>query len=82
MGIPVRCLKCNTVIESKHLHDFVWCPCKNIFVDGGDHYLKFGGDALADNTAEIFHGGLWKSVLDYMNSFQEDVSEDTKECKK
>jgi len=46
----VRCLKCNTVIESKHRHDFVWCECKAIFTDGGIDYIKRGGDleAMAD----------------------------------
>ena len=40
----VRCLKCNTVIESKHVHDFKWCPCKSIFTDGGRDYIRRGGD--------------------------------------
>ena len=38
-----RCLKCNDVIESKHRHNFVWCSCETIFVDGGLDYLKRGG---------------------------------------
>lgn len=37
-----RCKKCNTVIESKHRHDFVSCKCKAIFVDGGKDYLRRG----------------------------------------
>lgn len=36
----VKCLKCNTVIESKHRHDFVSCPCGNISVDGGLEYQR------------------------------------------
>lgn len=36
----VKCNKCNTVIESKHVHDFKWCPCRSIAVDGGREYLK------------------------------------------
>jgi len=43
----VRCLKCNTVIESKHVHDFVWCECKAIFTDGGSDYIRRGGDLEA-----------------------------------
>jgi len=38
-----RCLLCNDVIESKHRHDFVWCSCESIFVDGGKAYLRRGG---------------------------------------
>lgn len=35
-----KCLKCNTVIESKYRHDFVTCPCGNISVDGGLEYQR------------------------------------------
>ncbi len=34
------CLECNTEIESRHVHDFVTCPCGSISVDGGKEYLK------------------------------------------
>lgn len=37
-----RCLKCNTVVESKHRHDFVRCPCGNLLVDGGLDYARRG----------------------------------------
>jgi Zn finger protein HypA/HybF involved in hydrogenase expression len=42
----VKCLKCNDTIESTHVHDFKWCKCKSIAVDGGHAYLKrvFGED--------------------------------------
>ncbi len=36
----VRCLFCNTVIESVHRHDFKWCACEAVAVDGGCEYLK------------------------------------------
>lgn len=39
-----RCKKCNTFIESKHVHDFVSCDCGSIFVDGGTDYIRRGGD--------------------------------------
>jgi hypothetical protein len=38
-----RCRKCNSIIESKHRHDFVWCKCQSIAVDGGKDYLKRTG---------------------------------------
>lgn len=43
----VRCTKCNTVIESKSVHDFVWCACHAIFTDGGTEYIRRGGDLEA-----------------------------------
>lgn len=35
-----KCLICNEVIESKHVHDYQTCKCGNLSVDGGLHYLK------------------------------------------
>lgn len=36
----VKCKKCGDVIESNYTHDFKWCSCKTIAVDGGKSYLK------------------------------------------
>jgi hypothetical protein len=38
-----QCVKCDDVIESKHVHDFVSCKCGAIFIDGGHEYLRAGG---------------------------------------
>ena len=35
-----RCVHCGDVIESTHVHDFKWCSCNTIAVDGGHYYLK------------------------------------------
>jgi len=35
-----KCLLCNTVIESKYRHDFVYCRCGACAVDGGLSYLR------------------------------------------
>ena len=51
----VKCLVCNTILESKHRHDFVMCPCPNqTFIDGGLSYNKVGGKdlSLIDNLCE------------------------------
>jgi len=40
----IRCLRCNTEIESKHRHDFKYCPCGAAAVDGGLDYLKRCGN--------------------------------------
>jgi hypothetical protein len=36
----VKCLKCGEVIESKSGHDFKYCSCGNVAVDGGHNYLR------------------------------------------
>ena len=51
----VKCLLCNTILESKHRHDFVTCGCKNqTFTDGGLSYNRVGGKdlSLIDNLCE------------------------------
>lgn len=53
MGSKIRCLKCGDIIESKHVHDFKFCSCGNIFIDGGDEYTRYGGKALDDGSAEF-----------------------------
>lgn len=43
MGIlhnRIKCLKCLDIIESVHRHDFKWCKCKSVAVDGGKDYLR------------------------------------------
>lgn len=38
-----KCKKCDDVITSYHVHDFVKCKCGAIAVDGGTEYLKRTG---------------------------------------
>ena len=40
----IQCKKCNDIIESKNVHDFKWCNCKSIAVDGGLEYLRRVGN--------------------------------------
>ena len=35
-----QCKLCGDVIESTHRHDFKWCKCGEIAVDGGKSYIK------------------------------------------
>lgn len=51
----VKCLVCNTVLDSKHQHHFVECGCKNqSFVDGGLMYTRVGAVdlGLVENLCE------------------------------
>lgn len=36
----IRCKKCGDVIESIQRHDFKYCSCKSVAVDGGKDYLR------------------------------------------
>ena len=51
--MKIKCLICNQVIKSNDVHDFKWCACENIFIDGGDEYLRYGGNGVVDGTFEM-----------------------------
>ena len=37
----VRCKKCNDIIESVDTHDFKYCGCGSIAIDGGIEYQRY-----------------------------------------
>jgi hypothetical protein len=40
----LQCGLCKDIIESVHVHDFKWCQCGAVAVDGGTDYLRRVGD--------------------------------------
>lgn len=42
----IKCKKCGDVIESKYTHDFKYCKCGAVCVDGGHEYLRRGGESM------------------------------------
>lgn len=42
-----KCLRCNDILISHHRHDYVQCSCGAIFIDGGNDYMRYGGDMKA-----------------------------------
>jgi len=36
----IQCRKCNDIIVSEHGHDFKFCSCGAVAVDGGKNYLR------------------------------------------
>lgn len=36
----IKCKKCGDIIESAHRHDFKFCKCGAVAVDGGKDYLR------------------------------------------
>jgi len=51
-----QCKKCGDIIESRHVHDFKWCKCGAIAVDGGNEYIRRVGelDQIID-LSESYH---------------------------
>lgn len=51
----VKCLACGDTIRSRNRHDFVWCSCGNIAVDGGSWYMKrVGGVKGYEELSEAY----------------------------
>jgi uncharacterized protein (DUF433 family) len=50
----VRCRRCGDEIVSRHRHDFRWCSCGAVAVDGGTAYLKRVGEpGLVEDTSIV-----------------------------
>ena len=52
MSNKLKCLKCGNEIQSLYRHDFKWCSCGNLFIDGGNDYCRCGGQGIEDGTYE------------------------------
>ncbi|MGM9879140.1 MAG: hypothetical protein ACI31R_03865 [Bacilli bacterium] len=49
----IKCKKCNDIIESTYVHDFKWCSCGAVAVDGGHEYLRRLGNE--EDFEELSH---------------------------
>lgn len=66
-GAKVKCLDCDAVIQSAHIHDFVHCSCyddggdgqRGVAIDGGSEYCRM----LVGQTArwEVIDPGNYRS---------------------
>ena len=52
----IRCVKCGDLIESKSRHDFKFCSCGAVAVDGGKDYLRRCGNRDDWEECSIFEG--------------------------
>ncbi len=52
----VRCRTCGELVRSRHRHDFRWCKCGTVAVDGGSWYSKRSVKEEADfeEMTELF----------------------------
>lgn len=67
----IRCLKCETTIESVHRHDFKFCGCSEdkdrCFIDGGDEYFRVGWANINNVEAWCGYHKKWVPLKDYLN---------------
>ncbi len=40
--MKIKCLLCGDIIESKSVHDLVFCKCESCYIDGGSFYAHIG----------------------------------------
>jgi hypothetical protein len=58
-----QCLDCLDILESKHRHDLVKCNCGNAFLDGGDSYIRAGGNIVILDGAQRLYPLIQDSEL-------------------
>lgn len=49
----IRCNTCGDTIESTSRHDFKYCKCGRVFVDGGHDYLRRGYTDSPEDFTEL-----------------------------
>ena len=76
----VKCPKCGDRIYSRARHDFRYCSCNYLFVDGGFEYTRIGAESLDNIDAkEIVYYlmiTLWRMAITkicYMYTEENDV---------
>lgn len=65
----VKCLKCDSIIESNGKGSFVECKCGKCYVDETSNYLRIGGDF---DTTAVEQNGEWVLLKDTMKKEEGD----------
>ncbi|MDE2097333.1 MAG: hypothetical protein KGL39_08830 [Patescibacteria group bacterium] len=58
----LKCKKCGDVIESTWVHDFKYCKCGAIFVDGGLEYSRYGWPSGSTPESAIENLQEWEDA--------------------
>ena len=49
----IKCNDCGDMIVSEHTHDFKFCSCRKVAVDGGTEYLRRCYKNSTDDFTEL-----------------------------
>jgi hypothetical protein len=55
----IQCRKCLETIESKHSHDFKYCSCKAVGIDGG----IAAGNRILGNLSDIENKSMYCAIV-------------------
>lgn len=59
----IRCKNCGDIIESKSVHDFNFCKCESVAVDGGHDYLRRVGELEDWEELSVRNNGHIRSEM-------------------
>ena len=57
----IKCNNCGDIIESKYTHDFKFCSCRTVSVDGGLSYAK---RSFKNSPLDFTDLSEWQDVCD------------------
>ena len=55
----IQCRKCLEIIESKHRHDFKYCSCRAVGIDGGIS----AGNRILGNLSDIENKSMYCAIV-------------------
>ena len=55
----IKCRKCLETIESKHRHDFKYCSCRAVGIDGG----IAAGNRILGNLSDIENKSMYCAIV-------------------
>ena len=67
----IRCAKCGDILYSRARHDFHWCSCETVSIDGGFEYIKINGDLK--NFLNTFSIKTDSTKIDLYNDWNNEV---------
>lgn len=73
----IKCSKCGDIICSHHRHDFKYCKCSQVFIDGGTDYLRTGGLAGYINMS-IWTNSPFEEIRNTMERYNRKSGEHVK----
>jgi len=75
MGQKIKCKKCGDIIQSLYRHDYKSCKCGEIFIDGGNDYLRCGANDL-ENIIDLDDNGNEIRHLDHFEKLEKEEKEE------
>lgn len=63
----IKCKKCGDIIRSTNVHDFKYCKCGAVAVDGGHYYLRRVGELEDWEDVSIIKEFEWEKIANELD---------------